>query len=182
MVNLLSNMAHNTSLSISSYNCRGFNNDKKNIVSDLCVRTDFVFLQEHWMTEEQLGELGYIEENVSYMEIGIWEFLHGFDNSVILEGRPYGGCAILWKSSILADVLPLSVDSRRICAVRVCSSNWKLLLVNVYMPYENDSVSTEEFAQLLSVLDDLIITYPDYNVVIGGDFNVDFSRGFTRRY
>jgi len=49
-------MAHNTSLSISSYSSRGFNDLKKDIISDLCVRTDFVFLQEHWMTEEQLGE------------------------------------------------------------------------------------------------------------------------------
>jgi len=43
------------------------------------------------------------------------------------------------------------------------------------MPYENDSISTEEFAQLFSVFDDIIITYSDYNVVIGGDFNADFS-------
>jgi len=54
--------------------------------------------------------------------------------------------------------------------------NSKLLSVNFYMPYENDSVSTEEFAKLLSVCDDLIITYSDYIVVIGGDFKVDFSR------
>jgi len=47
------------------------------------------------------------------------------------------------------------------------------------MPYENDSVSTEEFAQLLSVFDDLIITYSDYIVVIGGDFYVDFSRDWV---
>jgi len=59
-------------------------------LSDLCVRTDFIFLQEHWITEEQLGELGLITENVSYAGVS------GFDNSVILEGRPYGGCAILW--------------------------------------------------------------------------------------
>ena len=66
----------------------------------------------------------------------------GFDNSVILEGRPYGSCAILRNSTMLANVVTISVNSRRICAVRVCSSNWKLLLVNVYMPYKNDSVST----------------------------------------
>jgi len=85
MVNLLFNMVHNTSQSISSYNCRGFNDLKKDIISDLCVRTDFVFLQEHWMTAEQSGELGLIKENVSYTDVS------GFDNSVISEGRPYGG-------------------------------------------------------------------------------------------
>jgi len=149
---------------------------KKDFISDLCVRTDFIFLQEHSMTEEQLGELGLIKENLSYTGVS-W-----FDNSVIIEGRPYSGCAILWKSTILANVVPLSVNSRRICAVRVCSSNSNLLLVNVYMPYEKDSVSTEEFAQLLSVFNDLIITYSDYNVDIGGDLSVDFVViGFTRR-
>jgi len=35
------------------------------------------------MTEEQLSELGSIKENVSYTGVS------GFDNSVILEGRPY---------------------------------------------------------------------------------------------
>jgi len=89
------------------------------------------------MTKEQLDELSLIKENVSYTGVS-W-----YDNSVILEGRPSSGCAILWKSTILANVVPLSVNSRRICAVRVCSSHWKLLLVNVYMPYENDSVSTK---------------------------------------
>jgi len=68
---------------------------------------------------------GLIKENVSYAGVS------GFDNSVMLKGRPYGGCAILWKSTILANVVPLYVYSRRICAVRVCSSNWELLLVNV---------------------------------------------------
>ena len=61
--------------------------------------------------------------------------------------------------------MPLSVNCRRICAVQVCSSNWKLLLVNVYTPYEHESVSTEEFAQLLYEINDLISTY--YNIVIG---------------
>jgi len=91
-----------------------------------------------------------------------------FHNSVTLEGWPYGGCAMLWKSTILANVVPLSVNSRRICPVRVCSSNWKLLLVNVNMPYENDSSNTEEYAKLPFVFDDFMITYSNYNVVIGG--------------
>ena len=47
------------------------------------------------------------------------------------------------------------------------------------MPYENDSVSTEEFAHLLSVIDDLIDTYDDHNTVIGGDFNVGSSRDWV---
>ena len=76
MVHLLSNMAHITPLSFSSYNCCGFNKLKSDIIADLCVRTDFVFLQEHWMTAEQLGELGLIRENV------------GLINRLLLQGGP----------------------------------------------------------------------------------------------
>jgi len=71
MVNLLSNMAHNTSLSISSYNSRGVNDLEKDIISDIRVWTDSEFLQEHCMTEEQLGELGLIMENVSYTAVWV---------------------------------------------------------------------------------------------------------------
>jgi len=74
----------------------------------------------------------------------------------------------------------LTVDVLR--AVRVCLAIGNYTLSQCYMPYENNSVSTEEFAQLLSVFDDLIITYSDYNFVIGGDFNVyssDSSRNWV---
>jgi len=86
----------------------------------------------------------------------------------------------LWKSTILVNVAPLSGNSRRMCVVRLdYSSNWKLLLVNVYMPHENHNVSTGEIAQLLSVFEDLNITHSGYNIVMhGGDLNVDFSLTF----
>jgi hypothetical protein len=82
MVNLLFNMAHITSLSVSSYNWRGFNELKKVTIADLCVKTDFVLLQELWLAEQQLVGLGLIKENVSYTAVA------GFDNSIILTGRP----------------------------------------------------------------------------------------------
>jgi len=56
--------------------------------ADFCVRTDFVFLQEIWMTEEQFGVLGLIVEIVSYAGV------FGFYYSVLLEGRLFGDCAI----------------------------------------------------------------------------------------
>jgi len=59
----------------------------------------------------------------------------GFDNSENLRARPYGGCAIMWKQNVCAQVDVIAVDSKRVCAVRLVSSQWKLLLICAYIRY-----------------------------------------------
>jgi len=66
-----------------------------------------------------------------------------FDNSDILLGWPYGGCAILWRSDIYANVKIIHTNCRRICVLRFTNGTLRLLLVNVYMPYEGKDVITE---------------------------------------
>jgi hypothetical protein len=57
-----------------------------------------VFLQEHGLSEGQLSYLGDIDSNYLFNAVS------GFDSSKVLSGRPYGGCAILWRSDLNADV------------------------------------------------------------------------------
>ena len=42
--------------------------------------------------------------------------------------------------------------------------------------YENDDESNDEFVQLLSLIENLIYTYPGSHVLVEGDFKVDFNR------
>ena len=100
----------------------------------------------------------------------------GFDNESVLSGRPYGGCAILWHSNMCVNAVPINVDSRRICAVSLSHESWKLVVVNVYMPFENGDSNTDELMYLLSLIEDMMVSNADSLFVIGGDFNVDFSR------
>jgi hypothetical protein len=44
------------------------------------------------------------------------------------------------------------------------------------MPYEHDEANTSEFLDQLSTIESLIVDNPDYHIVVGGDFNVSFSR------
>ena len=44
------------------------------------------------------------------------------------------------------------------------------------MPFEGGALMTEEFADQLDILDNIIATNVDCHIVIGRDFNVDFSR------
>ena len=129
-----------------------------------------MFLQEHWLSEAQLGTLSSISDGVSFHAISC------FGNSEVLAGRPYGGCAILYQSALLGNVCPISVDSQRICAVRVSFDSVKLIFINVYMPYEDDVDHMDEFVNVLALVEDTIHGNSDCHLVLGGDFNVDFRR------
>lgn len=110
---------------ISSYNCRGFNSSKSAYLSSLLSKSSILFLQEHWLADAQLSILGSISSNVSHIGIS------GFDNADVLCGRPYGGCAILWHTSLAGVMCPIHIDSRRVCAARLTLDSIKLLLINV---------------------------------------------------
>ena len=133
-------------------------------------------LQEYWLSDSQLAELGHI--NSCYLFHGTC----GFYNSDVLSGRPYGGCAILWRSDIAAVVETVNTGSRRVCCVRLRSDTWCLLIVNVYMPYEDDDAGSDDFMAQLSDIEYLLTQHADSHVIIGGDFNVDFSRRRLHTY
>ena len=50
----------------------------------------------------------------------------------------------------------------------------KLLLINVYMPFENEERNVDCFSDQLLEIEMLIHNNLDHLVIFGGDFNVDF--------
>jgi len=166
-------MADLIHLTVTSYNCRGFNNSKIMYIQALLSKATVLFLQEHWLADGQLCKLGDIDSNY------VFNAVSGFDSTEVLSGRPYGGCAILWRSDIDADIKAIEISSRRICAIRMITTRLRILFINVYMPYEGDEHMTDDFADQLSIIEDIISRNPDCHVIVGGDFNVDFSRTWT---
>jgi len=166
-------MADSISLSIVSYNRRGLTGHKSIFVKSLLVNYNVAFLQEHWLADGQQHCIGDIDDNFVYTGVS------GFDGSDILVGRPYGGCAILWRSDLYANVEVSDISSRRICAIHLVSDSLKLLLVNVYMPYEGYDGMTEEFADQLHLIENIISNNIDCHIIVGGDLNVDLSRAWV---
>jgi hypothetical protein len=78
------------SLTITTLNSRGFNASKPPFLNDLLERSDIVFQQENWLSDSQLPMLGDL--NPDFLAIAI----SGFDCNHILQGRPYGGCAVFF--------------------------------------------------------------------------------------
>ena len=102
--------------------------------------------------------------------------ISGFNDEDILSGRPYGGCAILWRADLDAKVYFVTTNNKRICSIRVCNDKHKLLLISVYMPYELDSAAADEFSSVLADITAITEQYSDHCFIIGGDFNVDFNK------
>ncbi|ESO92706.1 hypothetical protein LOTGIDRAFT_175652 [Lottia gigantea] len=96
------------------------------------------------------------------------------DSNRLLCGRPFGGCAILWKSGLLCNFKPIVSESRRVCAVMIEMGYMKVLLCNVYMPCSNSN--EHEFDDTLNEIGKLIYESDTDYIVVGGDFNTDLSR------
>lgn len=167
MSSLPANMeAVESNLCICSFNCRGLNSVKKEYINrNILVdgKCHFLFLQEHWLSESQLDEeLGSICQD--FLTTGV----SGFDSRDVLSGRPYGGTGILWRRDLRAKVSVVLTKSLRLSAIRVCIDEINFLLINVYMPYEDDDVKSDVFNNELVVIADLIGQHPDCHVIIGG--------------
>jgi exonuclease III len=128
-----------------------------------------LFLQEHWLSDSQSQLFDELSVECRYASVS------GFEGTEVLHGRPYGGCAILWRHGALQNVVRLEVNSSRIVAVTCSIGCTMLLLINVYLPCDNDSTFAD-FAFELSVCETLINEYDDHDIVIGGDFNIDLAR------
>ena len=157
-------------LCMSSYNCRGYNEHKRDYLASLLSRCDILFLQEHWLSDGQLNVLNNI--SADHECFGVC----GFDNTTVLRGRPYGGCAVFWRNNIAVQINMIEVNTNRMCALQICSGDVDLLLVNVYMPYVSTDAAYDEFCLILSNITHVSEMYPESMLVIGGDFNADLSR------
>jgi hypothetical protein len=93
-------MANSISFTVVSLNCRDFNSLKSSYIKMLLSTVTVLLLQEHWLSESIRGNICNIDSNSNFLFTAV----SGFDNSVILSGRPYGGCAIIWRSDVNANV------------------------------------------------------------------------------
>jgi len=54
-----------------------------------------------------------------------------------------------------------------------------LLIINVYMPYEDGDNNIDEFVSELTIIEEIICAHSYCHVVLAGDVNVDFSRDWS---
>ena len=95
----------------------------------------------------------------------------------VCRGRPFGGCSILYRRCLSSCISPLHSCSDRFCGVKLSDKNGlTYLLVSVYMPTFYDPSSCDNYLNVLGELE-AFIGSNHCDIVIVGDFNVDFDRG-----
>ena len=113
---------------IALYNCQGWTSGSR-YVYDLLPEYDILCLQKHWLLQEHLDSLSTVKEcDFLYTAVS------GVDSSQLLYGRPYGGCAILYRKSLTSAVLigPKSPSCRFCCLKLTLIDHKTVLLVCVY--------------------------------------------------
>ena len=160
-------------LRVCTFNCKGHGCDRIDYVRTLFEQCDVMFIQEHWLLNCNIHSFADMIGNVNIYGTS------GMNENELIIGRPYGGCAFLWKKSLDCSYVPIDTKNKRIVAGVLCLSNdMKLLLCNVYMPCAGNY--TDPFGQSYDdILNDVrsILLHNDVNhVLFGGDFNTDVSR------
>ena len=137
-------------------------------------KCDILLVQEHWLLDCDIGEFTQFIDDVNVHGVS------GMDNDVLLTGRPYGGCAIVYRKSLNCSVTPIICKSRRVCAVMLnFNSMANILLLCVYMPCDSkyDASNLQVFNDVLNEIEFVIDSHPEHHhVIVAGDFNTDLNR------
>ena len=156
-------------LQISTYNCQSSNRNTGGI-HKLCVNSDIVFLQEHWLFPADLPSLNTVHSNFSSFGISSMDPSAG-----LIAGRPFGGVAVLWRNTLGQHVKPIMYDDDRIIGLECILEDVKMLLIGVYLPYsthQNFDTYVHYLAKLKTIIDDFDSPY----VCVLGDFNADIVK------
>ena len=169
-------------LTFTTYNSQCANDLKLPFIQELVEKCDLLLIQEHGLSKSQLGWFDKLDTG------GICKHCAcAMDENVLLSGRPYGGCAILWKSNLQINVKPIKTDSQRLVAVVVELENHeKILLCCVYMPCDDRCMSgnLKEYEDVLNNMEEILESVQVNYVCLGGDWNTDINRNThqTRRF
>ena len=86
-------MAH--TITLATYNVQGLNPAKYDYINHILMNCDILFIQEHWLFNSQSHLLSDSICNVNTHVVS------GMPDNVLINGRPFGGCAILWKQEMV---------------------------------------------------------------------------------
>ena len=161
------------SISVTSFNCKGFKERNYDFIKFLFDRSDIMLLQETWLYSFEHDKIGkLLGNNALYFSKSAMQ-----DTDVGRLGRPFGGCAVVCKAHINMSITPLETHSNRLCAIHLKNSLESIIIISAYMPCNDGSaVSLNEYIDVLIEISTILNSYNDSKTVIGGDFNTDLGR------
>ena len=89
---------------------------------------NFYCLQEIYLYETALNKLLKLRHNTAMIVTS------AMDESIQRIGRPFGGVAIIWNSSIKHKLVKINCISNRVCGLLYGENDSLTMLLHVYMP------------------------------------------------
>ena len=159
-------------LSVCSYNSQGSGAGRFEYLNELINKVDVILIQEHWLAENQFSLFSKNLHNVNFHSVTPMPL------SKANCGQPFAGCAIIWNSSLVASVTPITYQTKRVCAVKMKLGAHSILLCNVYMStYQAvQGAYLQEIYDVLTDVESLIKDSGEQYIIISGDLNTSFSK------
>ena len=156
---------------LTTYNSQGHGLNKLEYLSHLLQDCDILLWQEHWYFNKELDTL-----ECKFGDTFIYG-VSGMDDDLLLTGRPYGGCAILYHKNLPFKVHQIPSHNKRYCAIRMSFNDIDILVINVYMPCDipYDKGNSDEYTSVLIDIKSTILQSDCNYVIIGGDFNANLN-------
>ena len=151
---------------VTSYNVRGLNEDVKlRHLINYCYsksqkdKDQFFFFQETFVTKPN---------KIPYLWRGNLHFTPGSGNG--------SGCITLLSSHInLIETVDFGMRGHIIVCQKSGDSKASYIAANIYAPCPNNQEKVTFFEEIFDKLSELIITYECENVIVAGDFNLNFG-------
>ena len=113
-------------LKLCSYSCKGFIMSKIKNIEMILKQCDILLIQETWALPREVGKINqYFPEYNTYGVSCI-------KDDILLAGRLHGGCSFLYKKSLSAKTEYMTMDSDRMCCVRL-STNVGFMMFSMYI-------------------------------------------------
>ena len=141
-------------------------------INSLCNTHDILVLQETWLASDELHALKTLHPLFDGKGITAMD-----SESGIMMGRPFGGLGIMWRKSISVSCKTICYNDPRIMGLELITNKGKILLINVYLPYQSYD-NTEEYMYYLGKLHAVIDEADTPHIMLLGDFNADVCTNF----
>jgi TM2 domain-containing membrane protein YozV len=145
-------------------NCRGWNNGLLSL-QGLIDSFDLCFIQEHWLHRDHLHKINNLSSEFLSVSVS------GMDSGVLLQGRPFGGCSLIYRKSLAY----IHISPCVLFESFVDSCGLSCLLICVYMPARSSSTASSEYLNTLGELQGFVTSQHFDVLLIAGDFNADFD-------
>jgi len=159
-------------IKFASYNLHGLQQGKSQLL-ELCDSHDVIAIQEHWLPDYDFDKILNLHNDFTVVaKSAMTEKIQ----SGFLRGRPFGGVAILARKSVISNIRMVGVDSKSRCLAVMITffGNYKILLVNVYLPCSDSSQEYQSaLLECFGFIENCIVCNDSDAVMILGDFNFE---------